>query len=103
MKKGIGDNMLQANYGELDQEAKEINQAANDYIKAVNDLYKVVDDLQSAWEGADNLNFVNTVNGYKTDITDLGKIVNNYANFLDKSVEVISNTQQDISDAAGRL
>ncbi len=94
--------MLQANYGELDQEAKEINQAANDYIKAVNDLYKIVD-LQSAWEGADNLNFVNTVNGYKTDITDLGKIVNNYAIFLDKSVEVISNTQQDISDAAGRL
>ena len=94
--------MLQANYGELDQEAKQLNQAANDYIKAVNDLYKIVD-LQSAWEGADNLNFVNTVNGYKTDITDLGKIVNNYAIFLDKSVEVISNTQQDISDAAGRL
>ena len=33
----------------------------------------------------------------------LGKIVNNYAIFLDKSVEVMSNTQQDISDAAGRL
>ena len=95
--------MLQANYGELVQEAKEINQAANDYVNAVNDLYKIVDDLQSVWQGADNLNFVNTVNGYKTNITDLGKVVNNYAIFLDKTVETLSNTQQGISDAAGRL
>ena len=34
--------MLQANYGELDQEAKEINQAANDYIKAVNDSFFMI-------------------------------------------------------------
>ena len=95
--------MLQANYGELVQQAKEINQSANDYISAVNDLYKIVDDLQSVWQGVDNLNFINTVNGYKKDITDLGKIVNNYAIFLDKTVETLSNTQQGISDAAGRL
>ena len=95
--------MLQANDGVLDQEAKQLNQAANDYVNAVNDLYKIVDDLQSVWQGIDNLNFVNTVNSYKKDITDLGKIVNNYAIFLDKTVETLSNTQQGISDAAGRL
>lgn len=94
---------LQANLGQMNYDAKEIQDAAIEYNNAVIELYKIVDNLTTSWQGADNVAFANTVNGYKEEIVALGKIVNNYALFLNQSSTSLNDLQGDISSAAGKL
>ena len=94
---------LQANLGQMSYEAKEIQDAAVEYNNAVNELYKIVDNLSSSWQGTDNVAFANKVNGYKEEIIALGKVVENYAIFLNRSSGSLNDLQTDISSAAGKL
>ena len=68
---------LQADLGQMKQDAREISNAAKEYEDAVTQLYNIVDNLSSSWQGVDNIAFVNTVNNYKKEIQTLGQVVNN--------------------------
>lgn len=94
---------LQANLGQMNYDAKEINDAAIEYNNAVTELYKIVDNLTTSWQGTDNVAFANKINSYKAEILTLGKVVNNYAIFLNESSGSLSDLQSDITSAAGRL
>jgi uncharacterized protein YukE len=94
---------LQANLGQMNYDAKDIQDAAIEYNNAVNELYKIVDNLTTSWQGTDNVAFANKVNGYKEEIIALGKVVENYAIFLNRSSGSLNDLQTDISSAAGKL
>ena len=95
--------MIRASYAEMQSAATEMSKAAEEYKNNVEGLYQIVDSLVNNWKGADNVKFAETVNGYKNDLTALGDIVNSYAGFLNKSAQVISETQDSVSSAASRL
>ena len=95
--------MIKATYEEIHESASRISQASGDYITSVNDLYERIDGLANSWKGADNLSFVNTVNGYKNDIKTLGDIVNDYAIFLNKSADAINDAQENVANLATKL
>lgn len=95
--------MIRASYGEMLSSATSISNASQEYKTNVDALYRIVDNLSNNWKGIDNINFANTVNGYKEDLKSLGDVVDNYAKFLSKAANIINQTQNDISNAAGRL
>ncbi len=95
--------MIRASYAEMKTAANEISKASEEYKSNVESLYGIVDNLVNNWKGTDNVSFANTVNGYKNDLKSLGDVVNSYANFLNNAANIISSTQDDVSDAAGRL
>lgn len=95
--------MFKADYTEMKSSAVTIANSAKDYKESVDSLYQIVDNLVENWKGEDNVKFAETANGYKEDLKALGDVVDNYSTFLNKSVAVISQTQDDITSAAGRL
>ena len=95
--------MIRASYAEMQSAGAEISKASEEYKSNVDALYQVVDNLVNNWKGADNVSFANTVNGYKEDLKALGDVVNSYAQFLNKAAQAISSTQEEVSNAAGRL
>ena len=95
--------MIKANYEEMQNAANEVTASADEYKRSVEELYKVVDRLQEAWDGVDNQSFVKTANGYKEGLMSLGSVINDYAKFLTMSANVIRETQEGISSAAGKL
>lgn len=95
--------MIKASYLEMQTAANRISDAAGEYKANIESLYKVIDNLSNDWKGTDNVKFANTVNGYKADLAALGDVVNDYAKFLVKSANLISATQDEISQGASRL
>ncbi len=95
--------MFKADYAEMKSSAVTISKSAKDYKESVDSLYQIVDNLVENWKGEDNVKFAETVNGYKEDMKSLGDIVDDYSVFLNKAVAVISETQDEITAAAGRL
>ena len=94
---------LQANLQQMNTDAKDISSAAADYLASVKTLYGAVEELSNSWKGTDNTEYANKVNSYKDEIDALGKIVNNYATFLNRAAASLQELQGEISSAAGRL
>ena len=76
---------------------------ASEYIGEVNKIYGYVEELKNGWQGADNQSYVQKVNEYKETITNLGKVIEDYGNFLVDTANHMQSVQDEISAAAGRL
>lgn len=83
--------------------ANKINELAQSYLDNIGSIYQQINELANYWEGIDNLAFKEAANSYKQNLTDLGKVINNYANFLIFSVNKIKENQNNIAEQAGRL
>lgn len=95
--------MIRASYEEMESAATKIGAAGGEYKTNVDALYSEVEKLKDVWDGVDNQKYVATVNSYKEDLRALGDVVEKYASFLNKTSQVIKETQEGISTAAGRL
>lgn len=95
--------MIKATYLEMQTAANRISDAAGEYKANIESLYKVIDNLSNDWKGEDNVRYVNAVNDYKDYLAALGDVVNDYAKFLVKSANLISATQDEISQGASRI
>ena len=95
--------VFKADYAEMKSSAVTIAKSASEYKDNVSSLYDLVDSLAEIWEGEDNLAFVEKANSYKNTLLSLGDVVNNYSIFLNKAVDVISETQDNNTAAAKRL
>ena len=78
---------------------------ATEFQTEVKNIYNIVDSIATGpeWEGEDTEKFVNTVNGYRPDMDNLGKVIHNYGDFLVKASAAMQATNQDIAAAAGKL
>ena len=95
--------MIRATYDEMRVAANDMTKNATEYKKNVDDLYIIVENLAEVWKGTDNLQFVETANSYKDGLKALGDVVTDYGTFLEKSANLISEAQEDVASAAGRL
>lgn len=76
---------------------------ASSYKAEVDKIYATVDNLSTSWKGPDNQEFVNKVNEYKDVIGDLGKMINNYGQFLVDTGNNIERITNEIKSSASNI
>ena len=55
----------------LESTASEIEGLANEYKAQYNELYTTTGNLASTWSGADNVAFINQIEGFKDDLENM--------------------------------
>ncbi len=95
--------VLKASPEEIRTAGKGLVGNADSYLASVKAIYETVDNLQSSWQGSDNQQFVNTVNGYKENINALGQVIGNYGVFLQETANSLEKLQADIANQARAL
>lgn len=95
--------VLKASPEEIRAAGKSLVGNAESYLGSVKSLYETVDTLQNNWKGADNVQFANTVNGYKENINALGQVIGNYGVFLQETANSLEKLQAEIAQQASNL
>ena len=95
--------VLKASPEEIRTAGKSLVGNAESYLGSVKSLYETVDTLQNNWKGADNVQFANTVNGYKENINALGQVSGNYGVFLQETANSLEKLQAEIAQQASNL
>lgn len=87
----------------LDSASAKIDQQAGDYERVYKQLFNEVDGMAAAWQGADNLAYVNQVKGFMDDLQKMTELMRQYSEFLKMSATTYRNTQSEVINAAKRL
>lgn len=95
--------VLKASPEEIRTAGKNLVGNAESYLGSVKSLYETVDTLATNWQGADNVQFANTVNGYKENINALGQVIGNYGVFLQETANSLEKLQAEIAQQASAL
>jgi len=88
---------------ELIAAADAIENLAGDYAQNYTALFSDVSALQSAWQGKDNQRFTSQIEGFRNDFDRMRELMSEYANFLKNAAITYTNTQDAVTEAAGRL
>ena len=95
--------VLKASPEEIRTAGKNLVGNAESYLGSVKSLYETVDTLATNWQGSDNVQFANTVNGYKENINALGQVIGNYGVFLQETANSLEKLQAEIAQQASNL
>ncbi|MFP7299901.1 WXG100 family type VII secretion target [Neobacillus niacini] len=87
----------------LDTAAAKIDQQSADYERVYKALFNEVEGMQAAWQGADNLAYVNQIKGFMDDFNQMTSLMKQYSEFLKVSARTYRETQNEIINAAKRL
>ena len=68
---------------------------AGEYERQYNQLFSEVDGMGAAWQGADNVAFVNQIKGFMDDFQQMKALMLQYSEFLKNSATSYRNTQED--------
>lgn len=80
-----------------------INGYGASYLDQVDSLYQTVNALNESWKGTDSDAYVDKIVGYKTDIENLGKAIEDYGKFLIESANGISELRSQIQTESSKL
>lgn len=87
----------------LESTAAKIDQQVAEYERIYKSLFNEVDGMGAAWQGQDNLTFVNQIKGFKDDFQQMTQLIKQYSKFLKTSAKLYRNTQNEIVSAAKSL
>lgn len=87
----------------LDQAAVRIDGLSEDYKRLYEQMYSETSAMASSWDGADNVAFVNQIDGFKDDLAKMHDLMNAYAEFLRKSAKAYRDTQNAVIQEAKKL
>jgi len=79
----------------LEQSAMKIDEQCQIYEKTYRTFYQCVDQMKSAWQGKDNLAYVNQLRGFEQDFGAMVRLMRTYAEFLRSSARAYRATQED--------
>ena len=88
---------------ELIKAAGAIEGLAADYQTQYNQLYSETNAMSSAWSGKDNVAYTDQIAGFKDDFAKMHQLMLNYADFLRKSAQAYSETQENVMTQARKL
>lgn len=88
---------------EMETAAGKIESLAAEYQTQYNNLYQETSNMRSAWQGKDNVAYINQIEGFKDDFEKMQTLMKNYADFLKKSAAAYRKTQEDITNQATKL
>ena len=80
-----------------------IDNLADDYKKLYEMFYKETSDMASAWQGKDNLAFIDQIAGFKDDFEKMKNLMDRYVEFLKDSAAKYRDTQDAVVAAAKKL
>lgn len=87
----------------LEAAAQQMDAQAADYEKLYQQLFNEVDGMGAAWQGADNIAFVNQIKGFNDDFQKMVALMRQYSEFLRTSSKTYRETQNEIINQAKRL
>jgi WXG100 family type VII secretion target len=87
----------------LDTAAAKIDQQSADYERVYKALFSEVEGMQAAWQGTDNLAYVNQIKGFMDDFNKMTSLMKQYSEFLKVSARTYRDTQNEVVNAAKRL
>lgn len=79
----------------LEQTATRMEEQCTSYDKTYHQLYSCVDAMQVAWQGSDNLAYVNQIKGFQKDFNQMVILMRQYVEFLRQSAKAYRMTQED--------
>jgi len=87
----------------LEKAAASIDQQAADYERLYRALYTEVDGMGAAWQGADNLAYVNQIKGFMDDFAKMKAKMDDFSQFLKTSAKTYRTAQNEVISGAKRL
>lgn len=94
---------IQVTPDQLDTTASRIESLAADYKEQYELLYSETGAMATAWEGKDNIAFIDQINGFKDDFNKMFTLMNSYAEFLRTSAKAYRETQNAVTTSAKKL
>ena len=82
---------------------KTVGEQAAEYNTEITNIYSVVDDIKSVWQGSDSASYTSQVEGYRASMEALGKVIEQYGQFLLNTADTYQKLQEDITSNAGKL
>lgn len=79
----------------LEAAASQMDTQAGEYERQYNQLFSEVDGMGAAWQGTDNVAFVNQIKGFMDDFQQMKALMLQYSEFLKNSATSYRNTQED--------
>lgn len=89
--------------GQLDSTAGRVEQLAGDYRSEYSTLFELVASMKSAWDGEDNVAFVNQIEGFRDDFQRMEQLMRDYAAYLRKAAQTYRDTQDTVAAQAKNL
>lgn len=83
--------------------ATSIEDLANQYKSQYEAFYGETNAMASAWQGKDNLAFINQIDGFKDDFTKMYNLMVQYAEFLRTTAKTYDTAQETITQQARKL
>lgn len=86
----------------LDSAAIKIEAQTSDYERQYRQLFSEVDGIGAAWQGIDNMAFVNQIKGFMEDFQLMTSLMKQYSEFLKTSANTYKRTQNEtVTQAKG--
>lgn len=89
--------------GKLTAASTSISSQSDDYEKQYKLLFSEVDAMGAAWQGADNMAFVNQIKGFMEDFQQMTQLMRQYSEFLSMSAKTYTQAQNDTIAGAKKL
>lgn len=87
----------------LEIAANKMEQQAADYAKLYKQLFTEVEAMEKAWQGADNIAYTTQIQGFREDLNQIKKLLDDYSTFLKQSAKIYKNTQEEVVNKAKTL
>lgn len=88
---------------ELGKAAQYLSQLSTDYTQIYQQLFQSASTMGEAWEGADNLAFVEQINGFCEELKAMAKRLNDDAQALNRQKDNYVNRQADNMNQVKKL
>ncbi len=88
---------------ELETAATKIEGYAAEYKEQYDSFFTVTGDMAATWNGKDNVAFIERIEGFREDFTNMYNLMNQYVAFLRNSAKNYRDTQNDVESNAKRL
>lgn len=87
----------------LEAAANNMDSQIAEYKREYNQLFSEVDSMGSAWQGSDNLAFVNQINGFREEFDAMSNLMSEYSSFLKAASNTYNQSQSDVVNGARKL
>ncbi len=87
----------------LESSANTMDDYTTQYRMQIQKLYQEIEVMSSAWQGSDNVAFVNQIHGYHNDFLKIAALLTQYIEFLRSTARAYRQTQAELVSQATRL
>lgn len=88
---------------ELQTASSQITSLANSYEKEYKALFDRIHNMKGKWDGQDNQNYTDQVEGFRDDFEKMKSLMDQYSEYLKNTAQAYTDTQNEIAQTAKGL